>query len=93
MTRSPKPTQQIAASERIAAVITRASEPGLHNAKNSRIAGRESPRLFEQARAQTELLSARRLRVALANIAVEDAFAETFQAVRGAIDPDLQREF
>jgi hypothetical protein len=86
--------RQTEAVERVAAVIVRAEESGLLGDKNSRIAGRVSTRLIDQARARTGLTSDTQLvEYALANIAVEDEFAEAFEVARGAVDPDLQLEF
>ncbi|WP_336488115.1 hypothetical protein [Methylobacterium nigriterrae] len=88
-----QPWRQSEASDRVAAVIARASESGLFGDKNGRIAGRVSKRLIEQARARAGLTSDTQLiEYALANIAVEDEFAEAFQAVRRTVDPDLQLE-
>ncbi len=55
------------------------------------IGGRVSPALVEQAKARTGIESdADLIKFALANIALEDRFAETFKAVRGTVDPDLK---
>ena len=53
-----------------------------------------SPALVEQAKARTGIETDTDLiEFALANIALEDRFAETFKAVRGTVDPDLKLGF
>ena len=62
--------------------------------KGGRIGGRISPALIEKAKARTGIETDTDLiAFALANIAVEDRFAESFKAVRGAVDADLNLGF
>jgi hypothetical protein len=59
-----------------------------------RIGGRVSPALIEQAKVATGISTDTDLiEFALANLALEDKFAETFKASRGAVDPDLELGF
>ena len=63
-------------------------------ASKRRIGGRVSPALVEQAKARTGIETDTDLiEFALANIALEDRFAETFKAVRGTVDPGLKLGF
>lgn len=79
---------------RIQAVMKAAERSGLLKEKRGRIAGRVSTALVAQAkkrtgiRADTDLIA-----FALANIALEDNFAETFRKMRGKVDPDLKLGF
>lgn len=79
---------------RIAAVMEAAERSGLMTDKSGRIAGRVSTALVAQAKkrtgiqADTELIA-----FALANVALEDNFAETFRKMRGKVDPDLKLGF
>ena len=53
-----------------------------------------SPALIEQAKRRTGIESDTDLiEFALANIALEDDFAEAFKASRGKVDPDLKLDF
>lgn len=62
--------------------------------QSSRIGGRVSFVLVEQAKARTGIETDTDLiEFALANIALEDKFAAAFKAVRGKVDPDLDLEF
>lgn len=80
-------------SARVAAVMTGASESGLTADKTGRIAGRVSRALIERAKARTGLRSdTDLLEFALANLAVEDDFAQVFASVRGKVDPGLDLE-
>ncbi|MBD8907825.1 hypothetical protein [Methylorubrum zatmanii] len=74
--------------------MDQARQSGLTTGKDSRIAGRVSSELIERAKARTGLQSDTELvEFALANIALEDSFMETFRAVKGTVDPDLDLEF
>ena len=80
--------------DRVVAVLARAKESGLTLSKGGRIAGRVSPELIERAKALTGLRSdTELLQFALANIAIEDDFAQAFRELKGAVDPDLDLEF
>ena len=71
-----------------------AQRSGLLHEKSGRIGGRVSVALFERAKARTGIKTDTDLiEFALANIAVEDRFAEAFKAVRGKVDPDLKLGF
>lgn len=75
----------------VGAVMAAAQRSGLLHEKSGRIGGRVSPALVEQAKARTGIKTDTDLiEFALANIALEDRFAETFKAVRGKVDPDLK---
>jgi hypothetical protein len=59
-----------------------------------RIGGRVSPALIAQAKVATGISADTDLiEFALANLALEDKFAETFKASRGTVDPDLDLGF
>jgi hypothetical protein len=80
--------------ERIAAVMESAKRSGLLEEKTGRIAGRVSRDLIEQAKARTGLTSDTELvEFALANLALEDNFAETFRKTQGTVDPSLKLGF
>ncbi|WP_235902715.1 hypothetical protein [Sandarakinorhabdus oryzae] len=79
---------------RFEAVMAAADRSGLLHGKGGRIGGRISPELIAKAKAQTGIEADTDLiEFALANIAVEDRFAEAFKAVRGAVDADLNLGF
>jgi hypothetical protein len=78
----------------IKSVLEAAARAGLRVDKTDRIASRVSPALVKQAKRRTGIKSDTDLiEFALANIALEDGFAEAFKAVRGAVDPDLDLDF
>jgi hypothetical protein len=75
-------------------VMDAAERAGLLKDKSSRIAGRVSRALIEQAKRRTGIESDTDLiEFALANIALEDNFAEVFKASHGKVDPDLKLGF
>jgi hypothetical protein len=79
---------------RIEAVMAAAERSGLLSQKSGRIGGRVSPALVEQAKARTGIETDTDLiEFALANIALEDRFADSFKAVRGTVDSDLELGF
>jgi len=79
---------------RIKAVLQKAEESGLRSQKDSRIAGRVSADLIRKAKDRTGLTSDTELvEFALANLALEDNFAETFRKTRGTVDPTLKLGF
>jgi len=83
-----------ASEARVTAVMTAAERSGLMGEKRGRIGGRISPALVRQAKAQTGIATDSDLiAFALASIALEDRFAESFRAVRGTVDPDLDLGF
>ena len=79
---------------RVHAVLLAATESGLLEDKTGRISGRVSPALVRLAKARTGIGSDTDLiEFALANVALEDRFAESFKASRGTIDPDIDLGF
>ena len=83
-----------APSAQVEAVMAAAQRSGLLSEKSGRIGGRVSPALVERAKARTGIETDTDLiEFALANIALEDRFAESFKAVRGKVDPDLKLGF
>ena len=78
----------------VEAVMAAAERSGLLNEKGGRIGGRISPALVRKAKAQTGIQTDTDLiEFALASVALEDRFAESFKAVRGTVDPDLKLGF
>ena len=78
----------------VEAVMAAAERSGLLAEKSGRIGSRVSPALVEQAKARTGIAADTDLiAFALANIALDDEFAERFKASRGAVDPDLKLGF
>lgn len=79
---------------RVAAVMSAAERSGLTTEKSGRIGGRVSPELIRQAKAQTGIETDTDLiEFALANVALEDRFADAFKASRGKVDRDLKLGF
>jgi hypothetical protein len=79
---------------RVAATLEAARQSGLLGEKAGRIGGRVSPALVSQAKRRTGIEADTDLiEFALATIALEDNFAETFKAARGAVDPELKLGF
>lgn len=78
----------------VEAVMAAAQRSGLLLEKSGRIGGRVSQVLVEKAKARTGITTGTDLiEFALANIALEDKFAESFKAARGTVDPDLDLSF
>lgn len=76
---------------RFEAVMTAAEHSGLLGEKTTRIGGRISPALLEQAKKQTGIQTDTDLiEFALANVALDDDFGQTFDKVRGTVDPSLK---
>ena len=74
--------------------MTAAERSGLLKEKTGRIAGRVSAALVAQAKKRTGIQTDTDLiAFALANVALEDDFAETFKKVRGTVDADLKLGF
>jgi hypothetical protein len=83
-----------APATQVEAVIAAARRSGLLLEKDGRIGGRVSHALVERAKARTGIETDTDLiEFALANIALEDRFAESFKAVRGKVDADLKLGF
>jgi hypothetical protein len=79
---------------RVQAVMTAAESSGLLGEKDDRISGRVSHTLIEQAKRRTGIQTDTDLiEFALANIALEDNFADVFKKSRGKVDPDLELGF
>ena len=79
---------------RVEAVMAAAERSGLLKEKRGRIGGRVSTVLVEQAKARTGIETDTDLiEFALANVALEDRFADAFKAIRGTVDPDLELGF
>jgi hypothetical protein len=79
---------------RVEAVIEAAERSGLLNEKNSRIGGRVSRTLIDQAKRRTGIgADTDLIEFALASIALEDRFAEIFREARGKVDPDIKLGF
>ncbi|MDB5441276.1 MAG: hypothetical protein JWM33_3703 [Caulobacteraceae bacterium] len=88
------PETKGAAGGRVETVMAAAQRSGLLLEKTGRIGGRVSQALVEKAKARTGITTDTDLiEFALANIALEDRFAETFKASRGKVDPDLKLGF
>jgi hypothetical protein len=78
----------------VEAVMAAAQRSGLLLEKSGRIGGRVSQVLVERAKARTGITTDTDLiEFALANIALEDKFAEAFKAARATVDPDLDLSF
>jgi hypothetical protein len=78
----------------VEAVMAAAQRGGLLREKTGRIGGRVSPALIRQAKTRTGIKADTDLiEFALANIALEDKFAESFKDVRGKVDPSLDLGF
>jgi hypothetical protein len=79
---------------RFEAIMSAAEQSGLLSRKSSRIGGRVSPALVRQAKRQTGIETDTDLiEFALATIALEDNFAESFRESRGKVDPELKLGF
>jgi hypothetical protein len=88
-------TGELAVSKaRFEAVMLAAEQSGLLSRKSGRIGGRISPALVKQAKRQTGIETDTDLiEFALATVALEDNFAETFKKSRGSVDPRLKLGF
>lgn len=88
----PKPVK--VDKTRFEAVMKAAERSGLLSEKSSRIGGRISRALVEQAKRQTGIEADTDLiEFALASVALEDKFAEVFKESRGKVDSDLKLGF
>ena len=71
-------------------VLRKAEAAGLLDEKDSRITGRVSKALVEQAKRRTGIRENTQLiEYALANLALEDNFAAAFKSVKGSVDSDI----
>ena len=92
--RDPLSRQLRAGEGRFETVMKAAERSGLLKEKSSRIAGRVSPALVEQAKKRTGIQADTDLiAFALANVALEDDFAEAFKDARGKVDAGLKLGF
>ncbi|MCF8707878.1 hypothetical protein [Rhizorhapis sp. SPR117] len=79
---------------RVEAVMAAAERSGLLEEKSGRIGGRVSQTLVKRAKALTGIETDTDLiEFALANVALEDGFAERFKAARGKVEPDIDLGF
>lgn len=79
---------------RVHAVMEAAESAGLMREKTDRIGGRVSPRLIAEAKKRTGIQADSDLiAFALANVALEDDFADAFRKARGKVDADLELGF
>ncbi|MBB5577815.1 MULTISPECIES: hypothetical protein [Rhizobium] len=79
---------------RVNAVMQAAEHSGLLGEKSKRIGGRISSALVEQAKKHTGIETDTDLiEFALASVALEDKFAETFRKTRATVDPTLKLGF
>lgn len=79
---------------RVLTILSTARTAGLLDQKTARISGRISPALIALAKNQTGIESDTDLiEFALANVALDDGFAEAFRQARGTVDPDLPLGF
>lgn len=84
----------VVSKQRFEAVMRAAEQSGLLSKKSGRIGGRVSPALVRQAKRQTGIEADTDLiEFALATIALEDNFAETFKDSRGKVDRELKLGF
>jgi hypothetical protein len=89
-----KPGQIVVSKARFDAVMLAAAQSGLLSGKSGRIGGRVSPALVAQAKRQTGIAADTELiAFALASVALEDNFADSFKASRGKVDPELKLGF
>jgi hypothetical protein len=92
--REPATGQFVVSKERFEAVMQAAERSGLLTEKSGRIGGRVSPALVKQAKRQTGIETDTDLiEFALATVALDDKFAETFKESRGKVDPKLKLGF
>jgi hypothetical protein len=86
---------ELLVSNRLVEAVMQAAElAGLLHGKGGRIGGRVSPALVRQAKRRTGIATDTELiEFALASVALEDGFAETFRESRGKVDPDLKLGF
>src|SRR5713226_2767625 len=92
--RDAKTGQFLVSKARFEAVMQAAEQSGLLSEKSGRIGGRVSPALVRQAKRQTGIETDTDLiEFALATVALEDNFAETFKESRGKVDAELKLGF
>lgn len=85
------PAGSDAAARRFGPVARRGAELGFTASKTGRIAGRVNPELVRLAKERTGASSdSELLELALTSLVLEDGFADTFRAVRGAVPDDVE---
>lgn len=93
MAKVDTPQQSKACRARLETVLGQIEEMGLSRDKGERVTVRINPKLLELARARTGAMSdSKLLEFALANIVIEDGFADAFSAASGKIDPTIDLE-
>ncbi|MDQ0559126.1 hypothetical protein QO004_000904 [Rhizobium mesoamericanum] len=94
MARKAETGEFVTSNARVRAVMQAAEHSGLLGEKSKRIGGRISSALVEQAKKHTGIETDTDLiEFALASVALEDKFAETFRKTRGTVDPTLKLGF
>src|ERR1700761_3106388 len=94
VSRNSQTGQPAVTRARFEAVMQAAEQSGLLSQKSSRIGGRVSPALVEQAKRQTGIETDTDLiAFALAAVALEDNFSEAFKKSRGKVAPELKLGF
>ncbi|WP_244485968.1 MULTISPECIES: hypothetical protein [Bradyrhizobium] len=84
----------VGAASRVTAVMSAAEHSGLLGEKRARIAGRTSRKLIQRAKQQTGIAADTDLiEFALASLALDDNFSETFRKTMGSVDPNLKLGF
>lgn len=79
---------------RMKALKARSHELGLTTRRTGRIGARVNPELVREAKRRTGIETDSELvELALANLVIEDGFAEAFKRIRGAVDKDVDLEF
>ena len=92
--RAIKASEPVVGKARFEAVMQAAEQSGLLGEKSGRIGGRVSAALLKQAKRRTGIETDTDLiEFALATVALEDNFAETFKESRGKVNPELKLGF
>lgn len=92
--RAAKTGKFVATGTRFEAVMKAAEHSGLLGEKSARIGGRISPELLKKAKKKTGIRTDTELiEFALANVALDDNFGQTFEKLRGTVDPTLKLGF
>jgi hypothetical protein len=92
--RDTKTVQYAISKARFEAVMLAAGQSGLLAGKSGRIGGRVSPALVRQATRQTDIeTNTDLIEFALATVALEDYFAETFKQSRDKVDLEVKPGF
>jgi hypothetical protein len=90
----PQSGKKVDFEAKVLAVMKAAEKSGLLGEEKERIGGRTNPALITQAERRTGIKTDTDLiEFALANVALDDNFAEAFKRSRGRVDPDLKLGF